>query len=211
LASSSASPDRRRAGGQPDRLRLFVAVELSDSWRDWLGTLAAAARRDGVDGYRWTRPELLHVTVVFLGDQPAGRLPEIVGAVERAAAASRRFSLDLGQVGGFGGRRPRTLWVGVGDPRGGLAAVRTRLERELDAGAIPFDRKPLVPHVTLARARPAAPSGASSLARIRPFGGMAPALDVAEVSLVRSELRPDGPRYTVVGRGVLASAGFDDV
>jgi 2'-5' RNA ligase len=211
LASSAASPDRRRAGGQPDRLRLFVAVELSESWRDWLGALAAAARRDGVDSYRWTRPELLHVTVAFLGDQPAGRLPEIVAAVERAAAASRRFPLELGQVGGFGGRRPRTLLVGVGDPRGGLAAVRTRLERELDAGAIPFDRKPLVPHVTLARARPVGPSRASPLAQMRPVGRAPPALDVAELSLVRSELRPDGPRYTVVGRGVLASAGFDGV
>ena len=151
------------------------------------------------------------MTVVFLGDQPAGLLPEIVSAVERAAAASRRFRLDLGQVGGFGGRRPRTLWVAVADPNGGLAAVRARLERELDAMAVPFDRKPLVPHITLARARPAGPSGGSPLARMGPVGGMAPALDVAEISLVRSELRPDGPRYTVVGRGALASARSGDV
>ena len=186
------------------RLRLFVAIELSDAWRHSLNNIAAGLRASSGDAYRWVRPDLLHLTLVFLGWQPAGALTKIEEAIDAAAGGRPAFSLVQGQVGGFGGRRVRVIWVAANDPAGALQPLRAALERELDAREIGYDRKPLVGHITLARARetaasrPATPFGPQAGGRRR-----APPLTVRDIVLMRSELGRGGPRYTVLARASL--------
>lgn len=190
-------------GRGPGTLRLFVAVELSGEWRAWFARAIRRLRDRIPDGYRWVRPELLHLTLVLLGNQPHTELPRIVEAVRLAVAGRRKFSLTIGQVGGFGGTRPRVLWVSVGDPTNALPLLRHELGTILDSAAISYDRKPLVPHVTIARARAPVHVAANSLAV--PFGSP-PELVVSEISVFQSDLRSSGPRYTPVAHLPLASA-----
>jgi 2'-5' RNA ligase len=81
-------------------------------------------------------------------------------------------------------------------PVEGLDALAHRLAgatREM--GQPPSDR-PFRGHVTLARARrPAALTGLAKLA-----GGVADEWRVTEITLVQSDLRPDGARYAVLDR-----------
>ena len=56
------------------RLRLFVAVELPDAWRAYLAARMAELERLAPGYARWVAPELLHLTVLFLGEQPPARL-----------------------------------------------------------------------------------------------------------------------------------------
>ncbi len=81
-------------------VRTFVAVELPDAVGRALGATIDGLRRV-VDGVRWVRPEGIHLTLKFLGDVEEAQIPEVVGAVGRAAGEVAPFALQTGGVGGF--------------------------------------------------------------------------------------------------------------
>ena len=64
-------------------IRCFVAVDIPEEMREKVGPLQS---KIATEGLRLVRPELVHVTIKFLGDVPA----EKVERVKEALAASRR-------------------------------------------------------------------------------------------------------------------------
>jgi 2'-5' RNA ligase len=128
-----------------DRIaRLFIGL-----WPD-LETRAALVRHQAA--WRWpagarpTRPERLHLTLHFLGELPRDRIAALVQAL---ALPFEPFELTLDQP---------ELWSGVNAvvrPAAvppALTALHGRLQRVLDALALPSRRAQFQPHVTLARA-----------------------------------------------------------
>ena len=182
------------------RLRLFVAIALPAAWKEYLAARSRDLERLAPGYTRWVAPELMHLTLVFLGEQPAERLPAIQEAAAAATSAQRRFQLSLGRLGHFGGAAPRVLWVEARAPGNRLATLHAALVEQLTARQVPFDRKPLVAHLTLGRARRDADGGVGrALARRLPALALPPAppaFAVDAVSLMQSELSPRGPRYT---------------
>jgi len=194
-------------------LRLFVAIELPEAWRAWLAREARSLDAAAPGFGRWVDPSLMHITLLFLGGQPAEMLPAIQRAVERAGEAGRPFMLSLGGLGSFGSPRSvRVIWAGAEEaPQGTLAALHGELTRRLDAESVPFEPTPLRPHVTLGRARRDAAS-AQSEAMYRAIrarndvpatGASVQRAECSEVVLMRSDLRPTGPMYTPLSRVAL--------
>jgi 2'-5' RNA ligase len=175
-----------------DRLRLFAAIELPDSWRHGLSLLQDIQRRAAPAYFRWVQPSALHLTVVFLGNQPVTALPSISQALATAAARVEPFVLGVTEPGTFGPpSAPRVLWTGVREPSGRLNQLRREIDRELVAADIDFDPKPLVPHITLGRARRGA--GRFQPAPLKP---RLAAFQVERLTLFESQLGPGGPTYT---------------
>ncbi len=109
-----------------ERWRCFVAVTLGDPTRaaviEYLERLRAT-----VAGVAWTRPENLHLTLKFLGDVAAARVPSLTERLRLAVAAEPAFTVRVGGVGAFPSlARPQALWVGVGSPR--VAALAAAVE-----------------------------------------------------------------------------------
>src|SRR3954454_11168834 len=100
-----------RPAPQPARLRLFVAISLPDAWRRYLADHQQTLERLAPGYARWVAPDLLHLTLVFLGEQPADVLPGVQEAIAAAVANQAGFPLSLGRLGHFGGAAPRVLWV----------------------------------------------------------------------------------------------------
>ena len=210
----NASRPRRQDDTVPsdrDRsLRLFVSVELSDAWRHAAEAVADDLKSTLGQDYRWVRPELYHVTVVFLGEQPRDRVGDVEAAMRTAADGVPPFELELGSLSGFGVDVPRALILTVTDPSGGLQAFRRRLDQQLAERRIPYDRKPLSPHLTLGRARMQRgrrreehrSRGSAPILPSVPRPNAGP-LGVTEVALVKSDLLPDGPRYETLARATL--------
>lgn len=177
-------------------MRLFLAADLPDELREALARARERLERDAT-GWRWLRPEAVHLTLRFLGDVDEGRDLGARGGWRNAAAAAAPIELTLGAAGCFPAHgAPRVLWIGVreratGGALEGLAAALERMARE--AGWAPESR-PFRPHLTLARrARGARPQ--------RPPGGPAdeaPAGLVERLVLYRSHLDPGGARYTAL-------------
>ena len=187
------------AGTAP--LRVFVAVELPEGTRAALeGVQArlAAARLP----LRLVRPEGMHLTLAFIGDIPAARVPALTGAIEQAAAGVPVFTLRAEGLGMFpNARRPRVVWAGVqGDPadRARLDAVHAALIPALAAAGFTADPR-FDPHLTLARVTDRATAAeAAALGTTVQELALPGGLDftVAHISLMRSDLRPSGAVYT---------------
>ncbi|MGE3273347.1 MAG: RNA 2',3'-cyclic phosphodiesterase, partial [Chloroflexota bacterium] len=136
-----------------DRVRLFVGINLDDSWTDGLAAVSDELRQTIGSGPRWVQPPLFHVTVVFLGDQSTKGVELAGQALRGAAAAASPFLLHLTEVHRLGGHEHGALVAGVADRSGGLRQLRVLLDQELRYHRVAFDAKPLVPHITLARPR----------------------------------------------------------
>lgn len=181
-------------------LRLFVALELPADWTEALAGVRAGLRRRGLERLRWVRPEGIHLTLKFLGNVAAGRVPELAAALGRAGGDCAPFQLSLGGLGTFGpAARPRVVWAGIEGDLGALTRLWRLVEGALQPLGFPRERERFAPHLTLARVPQGFPR--EDAARIGPAlatvarPGTAP-VEVRELALMRSDLGPGGARYT---------------
>jgi 2'-5' RNA ligase len=180
-------------------LRLFVAIELPQAVLDALRRLQSELRARGLEPLRWVRPEGIHLTLKFLGETPAERVPDIAQALEQAAKGVPPHDLSLGPLGTFGSRgSPRVLWVDLAGDLEPLRRLQERIEKSLAQIGFPKEGRPFSAHLTLARVPPEAARGlagrlAEAVQRVKGPPGHIP---VREVSLMRSQPGPGGAVYT---------------
>ncbi|MEK3733698.1 RNA 2',3'-cyclic phosphodiesterase [Paenibacillus sp. FSL M8-0334] len=131
--------------------RLFIAVHLpeeaSANIREWAEKLSGQA-----SFRKWVHPADYHVTVQFLGDTPAGRIPEIVQALQTAASAHAPFMLGVSNAGVFGtNASPRILWAGLNGDIKALSALHRSVVSSMEAFGYVPESRPYRPHITVAR------------------------------------------------------------
>jgi RNA 2',3'-cyclic 3'-phosphodiesterase len=190
-------------------MRLFVALDIAETIRERIAHFL-----EGVQGFapeaRWVRVESLHVTLKFIGEQPADAL----GSIQGALAGVRETTIDLAFRGcGFfpNPRSARVFWIGIA---GGaeFAQLAQSVDRALEAVGVPREAHVYTPHLTLARGK--SDSGAprrqtgdrvnSQFAKLQEkltgttaeFGTMT----AREFFLYQSQLSPKGSRYSKLAR-----------
>jgi 2'-5' RNA ligase len=185
-------------------IRAFIAVDLPAAVKMALAGIAADLDRTLSPGaVRWVRPEAMHLTLRFLGDTDVERLPAISSGLDEIAAAHRPFEMRLGRPGCFPGtRRPRVIWVGLAGNEPQLLDLKAGLDRALAPLGWPVEDKTFHPHLTLGRVK--------EEGRLRDYSpeAVVPPLvvPVATLLLIESDLRPQGPRYTVRHSAALGQA-----
>ncbi|MEW6284208.1 MAG: RNA 2',3'-cyclic phosphodiesterase, partial [Candidatus Eremiobacterota bacterium] len=157
--------------------------------------------RSEVRDVKWVVPENLHLTLKFLGTTPSARLGEVRSVLEEASLAGPPFALELRGLGAFPTpRRARVVWLGVGGELERLTVLARAVDRGLHELGVPREARDFAAHLTLGRRREPRPDEALERAlregRTRSVG----AFRVTEMVLMKSELRPTGPTYTVMGR-----------
>ena len=176
--------------------RLFFALELSDEVRDGLEQLRVRLQHHLPDA-RWVRPELMHVTVKFLGNTPNDQVGDVIEAGLAAVEGAGVCRLEAAGLGAFpGARRPRVVWVGLRGDLSPLARVVQHLETALEGLGFPKERREFSPHITLARARRGKrlPSVADLIAK--QGDSTIGLIAVSKLVLFESELTRTGPIYT---------------
>ncbi len=179
-------------------MRLFVGVFPPAEVRDHLAARVATLATFSTDvNTRRVPPERWHLTVAFLGDVPDDRTGVAVDAVGRVRVEP--FPLRLTGAGRFGRGRFTTLWAGVAGRTDSLDRLARAVRRELRGERLPYDRKPLRPHLTLARPGDRVDRSVvdADLAALADYAG--PQWTVDEVVVVRSHMGPQ-PRYEPLAR-----------
>lgn len=190
------------------QIRVFAAIELPEDLRVHLALLRSHFGAPA-DAAKWVAPELLHVTMRFLGEIPQDRLDALLEAAGAAGTSTDPFRLEAGRPGAFPSERnPRVLWVGLeGDS--GLTALRRlhcALERALEEHGFGGQDQPFSPHITVARLRERSRPDqrrtlAATLMNLRNCPtGPARSFPVEALTVMRSDLRPGGPRYSPLVR-----------
>lgn len=131
-------------------MRLFVALDLSEGQKDYLRSLQNSLKRKQVSG-RWVNPDIIHLTLQFLGEVESEEVPVLCTAIRKALAQAESFRFSLGSLRWFGNpHRPRVLWMKIEDGYEQIIALQCMIEAELAALGFKPD-KLFEPHVTIAR------------------------------------------------------------
>lgn len=183
-----------------DAVRTFIAIELPADVRAYLSDSQAHLKRAGGD-VKWVRPELIHLTLVFLGDVPAGSLGDLETAVRQAVAGQKPIPLRAGGAGRFPERGlPRVIWIGIEDETGAILALQKSLADATAVFAEKVEDRSYEPHLTLGRVK--SPKGARDLTGMLDsmIGKTGPTFEAREVTIFRSDISPQGPTYTALAR-----------
>lgn len=188
-------------------VRTFVAVEIPGEVQERAGQLIARLR--GTDAkVRWVEPRNLHWTLKFLGDVDLRETPEIIAAVAEAVAPFAPFDVEARGAGAFPDpRRPRTLWIGMGEGSEEMIELHGAVERSLAKLGFREEGRKFRPHVTIGRVRNS-PVGIDKLAQlVQQNADFESGLStVYEVTVFTSELDRDGPTYEPLGHAELHGA-----
>ncbi len=137
-------------------MRLFVALEPPSEVRESLRAAVTRGRKDD-QALRWAGPDEWHLTLVFLGQVGEDLLPEITEALGREVRAHRPFHLTADGWGTFprGAHRSSVLWAGLDGDTEALGALAAGMRAASARVGIPVEDRAYVPHITVARSRPA--------------------------------------------------------
>jgi RNA 2',3'-cyclic 3'-phosphodiesterase len=189
------------------RARLFVALDLPEPLRSGIEAWGRRELRD--PGLRPVPRDFLHITLAFLGHRPEreiGPLAEILGGIE-----GPRPSVELDQpVAKPSLRRARLFALPARSP--GAVALQAELERKLvEKRLYEPEKRAFWPHVTVARVRSPKKGGKQQAEVLGPPGRLPQALLQAtscrRVTLYRSELQPQGAKYTPLAQVELSEDG----
>lgn len=177
-------------------IRTFVAVKIAApaSLRKVISRLARMDR-----SIKESDPQSLHITLKFLGDTPPQAIPTIAATVAELAESTPAFSVRLLGIGAFPTKeRPSVVWAGLqqADP---LLQLVGGIEDRLQPLGFPKEHRDFRPHLTLARVKSRPPADLFQLFEEHGETDFGVTL-LAGVEVLQSELRPQGPAYTVLAR-----------
>ncbi len=122
-------------------MRLFIAVEFTESFRSAVCGVMSALRMQGVDG-NYTRRSNLHLTLAFIGESES--ICTIRQIMDRTSV--RPFTISLSGCGRFGD----LLWAGI-EQSEPLTALADELCRKLRDAGFAVEKRPFRPHITMVR------------------------------------------------------------
>ncbi len=175
-------------------IRLFAALlpppECTEALAGWARSELAGP------GRRLLAPDMMHLTMSFLGERPVPELATLTAAL--AEIDAKAPELGLGAPVFLPPRQPRTVAVEVTDDSGSLAELQRRTADALEAASSwqPPKRR-FRPHITVARLR------RDSVVEGVP--GATPPLTFRPVALelLRSHLLPEGAVYEALATKLL--------
>jgi RNA 2',3'-cyclic 3'-phosphodiesterase len=183
-------------------MRLFIALEIPEAVRREVARRVAGLR-ERLPRARWVDPEMMHLTLAFLGETAPDKVPALAAALREACAPHPSLALRLAGGGTFPPKRPaRVAWIGVlGENRApeDLAAVQAAIVgAAVEAIGFEPEERPFRAHVTLARCDPPWPRDAVEKLTAAFPGEIGQPFVADRIVLMESKLSPKGARYTVV-------------
>ncbi len=186
-----------------ESIRAFIAIELTEEVKHTLTRLQERLKSGCRTPVRWTDTNSTHLTLKFLGDVDSGITGRITAAMAEAVRGIHPFHVLIDSPGVFPDtRRVRVVWVGLTGEIEKLSQLQKNIEAALTPLGFTAEARAFTPHLTLGRVRDQArPEERQNLGQlvsgisVETVGG----LEVKDIHLISSQLRPEGPIYTRIG------------
>ncbi len=175
-------------------MRCFIAVTIPEPVKKAIGEVADVLRKSGAD-VKWVAAENIHITLKFLGSTDEEIIEDIKDALAARVSSYRPFYIRISGAGYFPpGRRPRVVWIGLGDS-GVLEDLQRDVEGEMTRFGYPGEDRPFSPHLTIGRVR-SDKRMTELLKRLDEFREKDFAeIEIKGITLMKSELKPAGAEY----------------
>jgi 2'-5' RNA ligase len=197
-------------------MRIFIGIDLGPEVRERIARFL-----EGVQGFapeaRWVRPESLHITLKFIGEQTPERVEAITERLRRIEGCT--FEIRCAEYGFFPtAKSARVFWIGIqAGPQ--LAELAGSIDAAVAEFGIPREDRAFSPHLTLARGggKSGSPKwrkgdGPNSVfatleKRLAAMGELDfGKMTAREFILYQSQLSREGSKYTKLQRFPLRSA-----
>lgn len=171
--------------------RIFIAVNLTEEIKKKIKEYSA--KLVDLDA-RWTAPENIHITLVFIGYLDEGKIPLVEKSVEEAVSGFSKFTVKLTNIVLEPAREPRMIW---------LEAVSVQLgnfKKVVEDNLIKYlkfvpEKRPFSSHLTLARTKNIKSLLADKKIIEKPFSAE---FIVPSIEIMESRLKRGGAEHTVV-------------
>jgi 2'-5' RNA ligase len=169
--------------------RAFIALELSNDIKDQVA-LAQKTLRGCKARLTFVDPELIHITVKFLGEVDDKKLREVMDAL--AKVSSVPYQVTTGNVTVNNKNRPHTVWCTIKDT-GESERLFVQIEDALAPLGFARETRRFTPHATIARVKSFDPSLFTALNTLNAasYGSCR----INGMKLKKSTLLPQGPVY----------------
>ncbi len=172
--------------------RLFIAISIAHDVAETLLSRIPLAFIGTSTKWRLASASQLHLSLHFLGETDPRRLDDIIESVERSAAGLRAFRLTSDRLACLPELGDPRVLTALTDAPPDMLEIQRRAFHRLATREQRKRGNRFKPHLTLARSsHPDAPRLPET--PIEPV-----AIDVSEIHLFRSDLRPDGSHYTLL-------------
>ena len=178
-------------------IRSFLAFELPPAIREKIGEVSIELQKLTLP-VRWVKVTNIHLTIIFLGYVDEDKIDDIK---EKVNLVVQRFSIFKTRLNGIGvfpnWRKPRVIWIGLGEEIERLSNLREELQTGLKVLGFKPEKRPFAPHLTIGRFKGLVDRDEelkSILDRYHDLSGDLQYLN--ELVLFKSDLKPDGPVYT---------------
>jgi len=134
------------------RLRSFIAIPLPQYLQQQIGVLQSQLRQQ-LPELKTPRPETLHLTLIFLGEQPQPLLAEIGQLMLSIGENRKNFNVTVKGLDCFPDlRHPQILWMGI-EPQNDLTDLHQQLTSLLENLGLSPETRRYRPHLTIGRFR----------------------------------------------------------
>ena len=186
-------------------LRVFLALDLDQTIKDQLIRLQNRLDKIGAD-VRWVESEHVHLTMKFLGEISDQMAVDVCRLCQNVSVEFEPFGFEVRSAGCFANHGlPRVIWVGVEDPSGCVRRLHERIEKTLGPLGLRRERRTFKPHVTLGRVRSARNAIELRAEVVKNDNFEAGIARASEITIYSSQLGPEGPIHTVIGRAEFAA------
>jgi len=179
--------------------RIFIALKV-DAETNLLRTVSSLKQRFDRESIKWTNPENIHITLIFLGDTEEEKIGLIRKMLAKKCDGFGNFNLTLKGAGVFRNYSdPRILWIGIESSENLIRLNSLMVSGLRETGIITEDR-PFNPHLTLGRIKRIDDKQGLKSVIEEHKESLFQHLHVTEVILYESILKQAGPLYIPLGK-----------
>jgi 2'-5' RNA ligase len=178
-------------------MRSFIAIDLPPGIKEAIKDVVRELS-PGSSGIRWVPVENIHLTLKFLGEVKEDLVPKVEKQLRLSAERYQAFNITVKGAGAFPSlRRPNVLWIGI-EASEGLSSLFSDIDAGMSRLGFEPETRRFSPHLTIGRIRDEngtepAIRGLSTY-KDTIFG----TIDVQEIRLMKSVLKPAGAEYSSV-------------
>ena len=172
--------------------RLFIAIKIPDEVKNKLLDVCYELS-DSSELFKWEKPEKIHLTLKFIGEVEE----EFVSSIAKEIAFVENYNSFNFNVTNFGfffrNSVPNILWAGLQTDES-IHKLVEELNERLSIFSIPIERKLFKPHLTMLRIKKN--PGKKFILKFEEHSFDNWNFNSTEITLIKSELFPEGARYT---------------
>jgi len=178
-------------------IRSFLAFELPSDIKKMVTHVSEDVRGSRLN-VKWVKVDNIHLTVVFMGNISTEDVPAIREEIKKGCLGFEPFDIYLKGLGVFpDARMPRILWLGLEGEIERMSSFKKGLQERLKTFGIKEEKRRFKPHLTLGRFRKpnrGDPILEGIISRYKDLES--PVCPLEELVMFKSELKPEGAKYT---------------